>query len=262
MAMAVTVVTDATRPGPGGGRARPTGWLAALALAVALAAVPAAAAENDPLESLNRGVFAVNRVLDGLILRPAAILYRGIVPRPVRRGVHNFLGNLASPVIFANNVLQGDEAAAGNTFARFLVNSTIGLGGLIDVADGLGYERQSQDFGLTLGRWGLREGPYLMLPVLGPSSPRDLGGRVADGLGDPLTYLLPLEARIGRGGAEAVDFRERNLEAIDELERTSLDYYAAVRSIYRQQRRSALGLAPEQDDGYDDIFSDDFLDLE
>jgi phospholipid-binding lipoprotein MlaA len=234
------------------------GLVGALAVVLVLLPAPLAAEENDPFEPVNRAVFAFNEVADGLVLRPVAILYRGVVPEPARKGVHNFFGNLASPVVFANNLLQGDVDAAGNTLARFLVNSTIGIFGLIDVADGLGYPRADQDFGLTLARHGVGEGPYLVLPLLGPSNPRDVGGRVVDFFIDPFTYVAPMESRVGRSATEAVDFRERNLETIDDLREQSLDFYAALRSIYRQQRASAAGREPLLDDpAYEDIFRDE-----
>lgn len=226
-----------------------------------LSAAPAMAQDADPLEPINRAIFQFNRVIDGMFLEPAAIMYRGVVPAPVRRGIGNALHNLRSPIILANDMLQGDVDRAGNTLARFLVNSTVGFAGFVEVAEDLGYPRHDQDFGLTLGRWGAPAGPYLMLPVLGPSSPRDLGGMVGDFFADPLTHVGngTGEVHVARAGLQTVDFRERNLETFDDLERTSIDLYATFRTIYRQQRAAAVAeRRGEVDDGaYEDIFRDD-----
>ena len=198
-------------------------------------------AQNDPLEPMNRYFFEVNRGLDQLLLRPAAEIYRGAVPDMVQQMVHNFLLNLNEPIVFTNSLLQGDPDNAGKSFGRFAANTFIGVGGLFDVA---GIDRQEEDFGQTLGVWGLGEGPYLVLPVIGPRPPRDLAGMVADTYIDPWNYLarrndIDFPEQTVRFIAEGVDARSRNIEAIDEIERSSIDFYATVRSLYRQ-RRAAL----------------------
>jgi phospholipid-binding lipoprotein MlaA len=231
------------------------GWL--------LAAAPAVArdGENDPIEPVNRAVFQFNYVLDGLILEPAALLYRMSAPELVREGVNNFLANLRTPVVLANDLLQGEFKRAEMTFGRFMLNTILGFGGLIDVGGRVGMpERHSEDFGQTLAIYGVREGPYLMLPVLGPSNPRDAVGRVVDMLLDPLFFLAPNDVRYGRMGAEAVSFRELNIETIDELERSSIDFYAATRTLVRQLRANEIrNGAPAP---IEDIYDEDLYELD
>jgi phospholipid-binding lipoprotein MlaA len=206
---------------------------------------------NDPFEDVNRGIFAFNRTVDGLILKPAAQIYRGVVPELGREGVANVLENWTLPVTFLNDVLQGDQDRASETLGRFMLNSSVGLLGLLDVATYVGAEPvHDEDFGQTLAVWGAEEGPYLMLPVLGPSNPRDAIGRVADTLADPLTWVILSETEgLARMGATAVDTRSRYLDEMDELEKTSIDFYAALRSLYRQHRNSEIhnGEVPIED---------------
>jgi phospholipid-binding lipoprotein MlaA len=199
---------------------------------------------NDPYEGLNRFFFEVNDALDGVILRPIAIAYRTVVPEYGRQRVRNVLQNVDSPVIFVNDVLQGEGDRAGTTFMRFIVNTTIGVGGIWDVATEWGLPHHDEDFGQTLAVWGLEEGPYFYLPLLGPSNPRDSVGRVVDMGFDPLTYVqwgddnewIP----VARFGLNIIDVRSRNIETLDEIERNSVDYYASVRSLYRQVRNDAI----------------------
>lgn len=210
----------------------------------------AVAEANDPLEPINRGVFAFNRTLDGLILKPAAIVYRGVLPEDARTGVRNVLVNWTSPVVFLNDVLQGDMDRATVTMGRFFLNTGFGFLGLLDVATAWGAEPgHDEDFGQTLGTWGVGEGPYLMLPIFGPSNPRDAVGLVVDHFTDPLTYvILSGDESLARGGVTAVDTRSRFLDQLDELEASSIDYYAALRSLYRQRRDAEIRngeIAPE-----------------
>jgi phospholipid-binding lipoprotein MlaA len=199
---------------------------------------------HDPLEGMNRYFFNVNMLLDDVALRPAAQAYREVVPEFGQRGIRNFLDNLESPVILANDLLQGEVSRAGTTTVRFLVNTTAGIGGLFDVASLWGYERHEEDFGQTLGRYGADHGFYLVLPIFGPSSGRDLVGRVGDYFLDPLNYYARNTDRrwipIVRAGVNAVDFRARNLDTLDDIERTSTDFYATIRSIYRQRREAEV----------------------
>ena len=197
---------------------------------------------SDPGEPTNRAIFGLNRFLDTVILNPLASGYRKL-PDVVQRSVHNFLNNLRSPVILFNDVLQGKPGRAGTTLARFFINSTVGIVGLGDVADGMGFAFHNEDFGQTLAVWGVGEGPYVMLPIFGPSNPRDAVGLVADFFADPLNLWLGNigyeGAIVARGGLRGVDERARNfdaLDALDDLERSSLDFYAAIRSLYRPRR--------------------------
>jgi phospholipid-binding lipoprotein MlaA len=210
---------------------------------------------NDPLEPMNRYFFEVNYALDELFLKPIAGWYYIALPNPAQDGVRNFLRNLSSPVIFANDLFQGETDRAGTTLIRFVVNSTIGIAGLIDVASEMGFIYHDEDFGQTLAVAGVDEGPYLVLPLLGPSNPRDFGGRVVDIFLDPLTYIAynneTLEALMyARAGVTAVDARARNLKTLDEIREGSLDYYATIRSLYRQKRNDAIVNGEDSSDGY------------
>lgn len=191
---------------------------------------------NDPLEPINRVIFGFNQFADGLIIKPLALMYRDLLPPEMRRGTRNFLQNLRTPVTLANDIMQGKPGRAGTTIGRFVINSTIGLGGIMDMADEFDIEGHREDFGQTLAVWGTGEGFYLMLPLLGPSNPRDVVGFVADGFMDPLIYFLPNEALIARTAVRGIDERESVVDTLDEIERTSLDFYATLRSLYRQRR--------------------------
>ena len=201
--------------------------------------------ENDPFEGGNRVMFEVNQVLDQALLRPVSVVYRAVVPDFAQDGVRNFMNNLNSPVIFTNDLLQGETDRAGQTLLRFGINSTIGLGGLIDVAKELDMPYHDEDFGQTLGTWGAGEGPYFYLIVMGPSNVRDFSGFVVDRAIDPLTYVnwgdSDLQyAPLARTVLNVIDLRARNIETLDEIERSSVDYYASIRSLYRQSRADAI----------------------
>lgn len=196
--------------------------------------------DNDPFEAINRGIFAFNRTFDGLLFKPISIMYVGIVPLWGRERIRNVLNNLGEPVNLANNLLQGDFERAGITLGRFTINSTLGVAGLFDVADGFGLPYRSEDFGQTLSVWGFAEGPYLMLPLLGPSSPRDVIGLVADVFLDPFTYILERDLRIARTATRGLDERSRNIDTLDSLEETSIDFYTALRELFRQHRDNAI----------------------
>ncbi len=223
---------------------------------------------NDPLEPLNRGVFAFNEVIDLFILQPAAGFYSLLVPPPIQTGVDNALRNLNSPVIFINSLLQGELERAGTTVARFVINTVGGVGGLYDLAADMGLEHQSKDFGQTLAVWGVPEGPYLVLPLIGPSNPRDAVGRAVDTLVfDPITWWVranPDDRQqwgFLRLGLTAVSQRAKSLEEIDDIRRTSLDPYATIRSLFQQYRRGQVGqgrggTAPGGGPDFDDIYLD------
>jgi phospholipid-binding lipoprotein MlaA len=208
---------------------------------------PAARAEfernNDPLEPTNRRIFAFNLAVDDAVGKPLARAYREVPPF-IRDRVRSAVENFNAPVVFINSILQGEQARAAETFVRFFVNSSFGMGGLFDVAGAYGLKAHREDFGQTLAVWGVAEGPFLMLPFLGPSNVRDLVGRAVDSRMNPLSYVLSDAGfawlEIVGSVLDAIDTRERNLEALDELQKTSLDFYASVRSFYRQLRASEI----------------------
>ncbi len=202
-------------------------------------------AVNDPLESMNRAIFDFNEVLQDVLLRPIAKFYNANVNVTVREGISNFLNNLASPVIFANDLLQGEFERALTTFGRAFINTTIGIVGLADVATELGIERHGEDFGQTLAVYGMGEGFYLVLPIFGPSSPRDAFGKLlVDSYLDPLGLWLSNTDRDNiqytLTGVEGLDEYAGIVDELNQVKKTSVDYYAAVRSLYRQKRKSEI----------------------
>ena len=210
---------------------------------------------NDPLEPTNRALFSVHQAIDGAVLQPVARGYRAAVPPPVREGVRNALGNLRSPVIFINDVAQGEAGRARDTLTRFMLNSTIGLAGIFDVAADMGLPGHTEDFGQTFATAGVPEGPFLFIPVLGPSNPRDIVGFGAGIAANPFTYLTfgsdaaNYAYDYGIPVTTAVDTREGLLDPIDEVNRTSLDPYATLRSAYRQLRAREISNAGAVRDG-------------
>jgi len=233
---------------------------------------------NDPAEPLNRAIFEFNLFLDKGILRPVASVYRTVLPQFAQDGVRNFLRWLRSPVIFINDILQGKPDRAHETAMRFAANS-LGFFGFIDWVGDAGLEFHDEDFGQTLAVWGFGEGPYIMLPVLGPSNVRDTVGFVVDTfIFDPISWWQRNDSNAFihwtawlRFGLTAVDGRARNMDQLAELEESSLDFYAAVRSLYRQRRNDLIRdgavedeeALPEFDisfDETDDLFDDESLD--
>lgn len=224
---------------------------------------------NDPAQPLNEAIFEFNLALDKIILRPVAKVYEAVLPDLVRDGVRNFVRHLKTPVILANDLLQGDVDRAGETMGRFVFNTVAGVGGIFDVAGEAGIEYHQEDFGQTLAVWGVDEGAYIMLPVLGPSSGRDVAGLVVDTVMDPLFWwgqnssepIIENNTLI-RAVTEAVDSRSRNYQQLEDLEETSLDFYATVRSLYRQQRNDLIRNGAEDEDAMPDIGYDDYDDTE
>ncbi len=197
--------------------------------------------DNDPLEPVNRGIFKVNEVVDGLVLKPVAHIYRGVLPAPVRTGVHNALTNLSAPVVFVNSALQGDNTNMANTLGRFLINSTLGVAGIFDVASEMGVAKANKkDFGQTLGVHGVGPGPYIVLPILGPSNLRDGFGLAADTAMDPFTYIFDMPTTIAVDSVRIIDRRTELLPLTDRVYRDSLDPYATLRSIYQQHRTKVV----------------------
>lgn len=245
--------------------------MAALALgAASCASLPddpegrAAAAEaNDPLEPFNRAMFSFNTELDRYLLKPVAASYDAVMPDPAKTAIRNALNNLDAPVVFLNDLLQGEPERAIVTLTRFAINSTLGMGGLVDLMGEGGMKGHSEDFGQTLAVWGVPEGPYLVLPLLGPRPPRDLAGFVVDSTVDPFNRYMRAhdhrEAIVARTGTDLVDRRAQLLGALEELERSSIDYYAAVRSGYRQRRNIEIanGQSPIESDLYTPLTDDD-----
>lgn len=205
---------------------------------------------NDPYEPANRFFYKINDGLDTYALRPAAVAYRAVVPAGVRRPIHNALVNLGTPATFANDVFSAKPRRAGDSMMRFLINTTAGAGGLFDVATGWGYPDHDSDFGMTLALWGVGDGPFLFLPLLGPSNARDATGLAGNVALDPFTWasfggVNALE--YSQFGVGALDTRERLLDPVDQVKRDSLDPYATFRSIYRQNRAATIEQA--QQDG-------------
>ena len=204
---------------------------------------------NDCFEKVNRGIFAFNQGLDKVIFKPLATGYRKL-PQPMRSGLSNSLGNLSNVVTIPNNFLQGQFKDAGVNTLRFAINTILGIGGLFDVASYYGLEkRDKEDYGQTLGTWGVSEGCYFVLPVLGPTTLRDSVGSLANVMGGDAWYNVTIAndtqyfneadyylSRVMNG----VDFRAKNLEAFNSLEQSSLDLYASVRSLYLQDRKKKI----------------------
>lgn len=238
-----------------------TAFLAALSLS-ACASNQQTSAETgvyDPFEGWNRGVYAFNETVDKAALEPVAKVYRYGTPTLFREGISNVLSNLTQPVVFTNTVLQGNIDASGETFGRFLINTTLGVVGIFDVASSMGVAKHNEDFGQTLGVWGVEEGPYLMLPLLGPSNVRDTVGMGTDRLFDPLTWIefesdpdLDNEIALTRTVLGAISTRARLIEQIDTL-REQPEPYVALRRNYTSQRRAAVRNGQIQDDPYKDL---------
>lgn len=214
-------------------------FLALVALLATGCATGPQANPDDPLEPMNRVVFKVNDKLDQYVATPVAKGYRAVTPQPVRTAVTNFYSNIADVGNFANNLLQGKGVDAAESLMRVAINSVLGIGGLIDIATPAGLQKHSQDFGLTLGTWGVPSGPYLVLPFFGPSSFRDGVGLYVNFQFDPTTYMDPAW-RNSLFAMNVVDVRTNLLGATDLLSLAALDKYAFVRDAYVQRRRYLL----------------------
>jgi phospholipid-binding lipoprotein MlaA len=206
-----------------------------------------AGAVSDPLEPFNRVIYGFNWYLDHLWIRPIAYAYRDGVPEPAREGVRNVLRNLKSPIVLFNDALQGEWERAETTGMRFLINTTVGVLGLFDVAATMGYPYHDEDFGQTLAVHGTESGPYLMLPLLGPSNFRDGAGLAVDWALDPFRWYGATqnpnwhpEAEYTRTGLRVLDARTALLDPLEELETSSIDDYAALRTMYAQIRAAAI----------------------
>ncbi len=212
--------------------------------------------DNDPAEGVNRAIFKANLAVDHAVMKPVAQAYTDHVPEALQTGVHNVVQNLKEPAVAVNDLLQGRVDQAWQSVQRLAVNTTVGAAGIVDVAAKWGLPPHKADFGQTLAVWGVGEGPYIQLPLLGPSNPRDAVGTAVDMALNPLTFVGGAPATyagVATGGANAVDKRAEHLQDLDALERNSLDYYAALRSVYRQHREAEISAAKQPPEGRVDI---------
>ncbi len=218
-------------------------------------------AVNDCFEKVNRGIFAFNQALDKTIFEPVARGYR-YIPSPIRGGTSNALTNLSNLITVPNNLLQGDIKTAGVNAVRFVVNTTIGILGIFDPAAALGFKKEEkEDYGQTLGRWGVGPGCYVVLPIFGPSTARDAVGTVANFVGgDPwfnvtvvndTTYFNEADY-YGTRVTSGIDFRAKNIDSFDSLEKNSIDFYASIRSLYLQDRQQKILNSEKITDTMDD----------
>ncbi len=226
-------------------------WRAWLAVAVvALVTGCAGAPKQDPLEPWNRKVFAFNEAVDGAVLAPTARAYRAVVPQPVRTGLNNFFANVGDAWSAVNLMLQGRVADGLGDMMRFGTNTVLGLGGFLDIATEMGLERHGEDFGQTLGKWGVPPGPYIVWPVLGSSTLRDSAALPLDLQAAPETFVTPARVRNQLTLTHLIDTRASLLQASRLLDEIALDKYGFVRDAYLQRRRSLVydGEPPEEEE--------------
>ncbi len=230
------------------------GLISALALLSGCATTHQTGEVNDPLEGFNRAMYSFNDTLDKAVIKPVAKGYDTVVPSGISQGVSNFFSNLNDITVILNDLLQGKFSQAANDFGRFGLNTTVGFGGILDVATMAGHEKNNEDFGQTLGSWGVEPGPYLVLPFFGPRNFRDTAGLVGDIYSDPVTYVEGPGARNAFVGTRIVDNRANLLKAEKVLDEAAIDEYSYVRSAYLQHRLSLVydGNPPEEDF---DVFS-------
>jgi len=204
----------------------------------------AASNNGDPLEPMNRAILSFNEFIQDLLLRPIAGLYTTVLPEFAQGGIHNALKNLNAPVVLINDILQWEPGRAWQTTQRFVINSTIGIGGLMDAAKDFGIDGHSEDLGQTFAVWGVPEGFYLVLPLFGPSNPRDAVGLALNSFLDPISYWASNtnheEIVFGKAVLYGVDEFSRVMDDLEKLKETSIDYYAALRSIARQKRKADI----------------------
>jgi len=216
---------------------------------------PAPTDPRDPFEATNRDILELNLKVDRAVLRPVAVFYRDNVGNWTRTRIRNVLENIQEPRIAINHLLQGKPVAAGTSTMRFLINSIGGVGGMFDLAEIGGPAKTDADFGQTLFVWGVKDGPFLMVPITGPSNPRDLAGTIVDGFLNPIGYLTPTGTLIGASVGRGIDQRAENIETIDELQASSIDFYARLRSLSQQLRDRQLGRT-SSDGGNLDVLDD------
>lgn len=231
--------------------------LGALTVAVGLTACATPgpwdpAGVSDPLEPMNRGIFWVNDKVDVHVLTPAAKGWDWVAPDPVQRSVSDFFSNLRFPIRFVNDLLQGKPRAAGEDLGRFLVNSTVGIAGFLDPASRLGLEENDEDFGQTMGHYGVPSGPYLVLPLLGPSSARDAAGGLVDWATSVWPFFVPAYVSIGVRATDTVNARSQVYEEVEEERASAFDWYAFVRDAYLQHRHAQVRDELEEPDAASD----------
>lgn len=224
---------------------KPTACALAAALILVAPATGRAATPDDPLEGFNRGLYAIHRGLDHWIFRPAAMAYATVLPQPLRKGLRNLINNLKEPGIAFNDLIQAHPTTAAKTTARFIINSTAGLGGLMDIAYDAHLPYHENGFGTTAGRWGITPGPYLFIPFIGPTNFRDILGQLADVATDPLGWQPFRNGQViyARAIVDGLDQRanaDAELQAIDNM---STDPYASLRSLYEQNREGQIQAA-------------------
>jgi phospholipid-binding lipoprotein MlaA len=193
---------------------------------------------RDPWESMNRSVYTFNEVLDNAAIKPAAKVYTAVLPSPVRTGVHNFIGNLGDVWTLANTAMQLKGQAAAETLMRISVNTFFGLGGVLDVASEMRLEKRNEDFGQTLGYWGVKSGPYVVLPIFGPSTLRDTLATPIDMQGNVVQQFNDTATRNVLTGLRVIDVRSGFLESLDVIKAAALDPYTFVRDAYLQKREN------------------------
>lgn len=265
MLLQQSVVILALKSTPQKGKTLLKHTIALAALLSAFAADARASEQNDWLESYNRSVFGFNMQVDRFVLKPLAKGYRAVTTQDMRNRVTSFIGNVNEPASAANHTLQGNIAAMFNSVARFAVNSTLGLGGMFDVAEGWGLKKKETGFDETLAHYCVPDGPMVMVPFFGPFTPRSMVGYTVDGLSTPIYWAAlndkNYSAKISYGYAAltAVSARERSLELLDDLERNSVDFYSAMRSAYLQNRQkyNSACLPADAAPSYDFDFDDD-----
>jgi phospholipid-binding lipoprotein MlaA len=238
----------------------------AIARELQSASAEPSATDADPWEGFNRKMFAMNDSLDRNVMTPAAKGYRAVTHKKQRKGIRNFLANLRTPVILVNDILQGEVGRAGDTLGRFVVNSTIGFGGMGDPAERIGIAQHSEDFGQTLAVWGVDSGPYLVLPFIGPSTVRDGFGAGVDMASNPAFWIKTDPAmyyNYSRAGVGVLSAREPLIEPLDGIRADSLDFYASIRSFYLQSRKREIANGQTNYEDLPDIGDfEEFEDLE
>ena len=205
---------------------------------------PESLEEIDPIEPVNRWIFEFNEFFDMIAFNPIGFVYRTILPEVLRIRIGYVLRNISEPIVFVNNILQGNLEDARVTFTRFVLNTTIGLGGILDVSTSLDFPYKREDFGLTLASWGISSGPYIMLPILGPSTLRDTCGRIGDYVFDPLNWWAFFDDRAyysyGRTAIQIIDAKADSHQIMEELKKGTLDYYATIRAWYIERRKALI----------------------